>query len=149
MTADSGAGAHIGNGGKTAAVNKGAAGIDTEFRHGDSGGNLKVCGGNTQSPAQLLTVQNLTGQHMGVTKITGGAFHVSGFEQTPDQGRGDPLALTGLFRHNDTGKTQFGAEGQQLFGISFSPTAETEIVTADEAGGALLQQLLQKLLPRS
>ena len=130
-------------------VHNGAAGIDTEFRYHNALRNQKICRGDTQLPAQLLTGTDTAAENVGMAQIFCGAFHVTGFNQLADQGGGNALSVSDLLRNDHTGKTLAGAKRAQLIRVAFAPMAETEVVTADKACGTFCNQKVQKVLPRS
>ena len=82
-----------------------------------------------------------------MAQITDRTCHVTGLDEAADQGRGDPLAVHGLLRDDDTGQIQLPAQSLEFLCIAFAPVAKAEVMATDKARRTELQQFLQKVPP--
>ena len=91
----------------------------------------EICRGETQFPAQLMTLHHLAGEDMGVAQKTDRRGHIAGFDLSANVCAGNPQTIHRLLRHQNTGQIPLPAELHEKFAVSGALGAKAKIIAED------------------
>ena len=145
---DGGAGADVGDGGVALPLQLHQTGVNAELGDHQPGRQRQIGGGDAQGAAQLVAVDDLAGENMGMAQEGVGLLHLPLLQQGADVGGGNPGAVDGLLRHHGPGQVLPLAVVCQQCAVAGAAASEAEIVSADEAcSGIVPAEKVQKFLP--